>query len=251
MVFMSRRRSGFTLIELLVVIAIIAILAAILFPVFARAREKARQNTCLSNVKQLTLGFLMYTGDYDGYYPLGLAGQGGGWNTGPTWRGLIYPYVKNVGIYRCPSQSSAPNSSTALDDIPGSNPLQKFPACYVGNLGDNGICWWPGGAPMGGNWARSDAEIARPAQVILMTEGENSMPFVYWDQGANNVANGNQLWAGHSGQSNYGFCDGHAKSLKPTATNNPMNLWSSDNGGPCTQSMGACLVAVEAKWSGG
>jgi prepilin-type N-terminal cleavage/methylation domain-containing protein len=64
-----RKRHGFTLIELLVVIAIIAILAAILFPVFARAREKARQNTCLSNIKQITLGLIMYMADYDSRLP--------------------------------------------------------------------------------------------------------------------------------------------------------------------------------------
>ena len=148
---MSRRSNGFTLIELLVVIAIIAILAAILFPVFARAREKARQNNCLSNVKQLTLGFMMYTSDNNEYYPLGLAGQGGGWNTGPTWKGLIYPYVRNVQLYMCPSQRPVVYSTTTLDDVPGSNPAQKFPCSYVGNVGDGGICWWPGGAPMLGS----------------------------------------------------------------------------------------------------
>ncbi len=246
-----RARTGFTLIELLVVIAIIAILAAILFPVFARAREKARQNSCLSNVKQLTLGIMRYTSDYDETYPRGLAGEGGGWNTGPTWRVAIYPYIKNAQIFRCPSQKLT-MSSTTLDDVPGSNPVTKFIANYVGNIGDNGICWWPGGAPMLGTRGRTEAEMERPAEVILLTEGQHGMPFVYWDQGASYVAQTDQLWAGHSGQSNYGFCDGHAKSLKPTATNNPLNLWTSMAAdGPCTQSMGACLVAVEAKWSGG
>ncbi|MBM3498472.1 MAG: DUF1559 domain-containing protein [Armatimonadetes bacterium] len=95
-----RRSQGFTLIELLVVIAIIAILAAILFPVFARAREKARQTSCLSNVKQLGLGVMMYCQDYDetypGYYPPWPATvpspQGCSW-----WEG-IYPYVKNYQL---------------------------------------------------------------------------------------------------------------------------------------------------------
>ena len=83
-----------------------------------------------------------------------------------------------------------------------------------------------------------------------MTEGQNQMGFVYWDQGPSNVAGGNQLWAGHAGQSNYGFCDGHAKSMKPTATNSPLNLWTSMAAdGPCAQSMGQCLPAVETKWS--
>ncbi len=83
------RRSGFTLIELLVVIAIIAILAAILFPVFARARAKAQQNNCLSNVKQIALAFLMYAADNDDMIPHHTV-------TGGNFPPRIYPYVKNV-----------------------------------------------------------------------------------------------------------------------------------------------------------
>src|ERR1700732_1625349 len=97
------RRNAFTLIELLVVIAIIAILAAILFPVFARAREKARQTSCLSNMKQLAMGVLMYRQDYEG---LGPPCQVSGFPAGApdlahkfTWRGMIYPYVKNAQLY--------------------------------------------------------------------------------------------------------------------------------------------------------
>lgn len=107
---MSRR--AFTLIELLVVIAIIAILAAILFPVFAQARAKARAITCLSNVKQLDMGFLMYAQDYDEAFPLwhwdehynfGTPLDGGKVNDGGTiWWNAIYPYVKSAGVYQCP-----------------------------------------------------------------------------------------------------------------------------------------------------
>jgi prepilin-type N-terminal cleavage/methylation domain-containing protein/prepilin-type processing-associated H-X9-DG protein len=101
---MARSRAGFTLIELLVVIAIIAILAAILFPVFAKAREKARQTSCLSNVKQLGLGQLMYIQDYDEMTPVHRCGD-----SGHAWlyctHECILPYVKNVQIFRCPSRS--------------------------------------------------------------------------------------------------------------------------------------------------
>jgi len=91
-----RRQHGFTLIELLVVIAIIAILAAILFPVFARARENARKSTCQSNLKQMGLGFSMYAQDYDERL-LGARMHPGG------WVGAIQPYVKNDKIFECPS----------------------------------------------------------------------------------------------------------------------------------------------------
>src|SRR5665811_2289537 len=95
---MSKRR-GFTLIELLVVIAIIAILAAILFPVFAKAREKARQTACLSNMKQLGLGFIQYIQDNDSVYP---CTNGNPNTTLPSWDAQIYPYVKSTGVYKCP-----------------------------------------------------------------------------------------------------------------------------------------------------
>jgi len=95
------KRNGFTLIELLVVIAIIAILAAILFPVFARAREKARQSSCLSNTKQLGLALLSYVQDYDERFP-GRAVDPGVYNL--PWYNVIAPYMKNAQILLCPSR---------------------------------------------------------------------------------------------------------------------------------------------------
>ena len=105
-------KRGFTLIELLVVIAIIAILAAILFPVFARAREKARQASCQSNLKQVTLGYLMYAQDYDEWFPGFLTGSTTG--TRYAWYDVIQPYIKNRQVYICPSSLLylAPNRYT-------------------------------------------------------------------------------------------------------------------------------------------
>ncbi|HEY3328622.1 MAG TPA: DUF1559 domain-containing protein [Capsulimonadaceae bacterium] len=97
-----KSNKAFTLIELLVVIAIIAILAAILFPVFAKAREKARQTSCTSDVKQLGLAFLQYQQDYDELWP----GGANIYHTGNGWAGQVYPYVKSLGVFVCPSDTS-------------------------------------------------------------------------------------------------------------------------------------------------
>ncbi|MFQ3611467.1 MAG: DUF1559 domain-containing protein, partial [Fimbriimonadales bacterium] len=114
------KRRGFTLIELLVVIAIIAILAAILFPVFAQAREKARQTGCLSNVKQIGLGVQMYTQDYDEILPRNAYAdpprvpEGAHFTncSSPRWMDVIQPYIKNVDVFNCPSDPFAPISGT-------------------------------------------------------------------------------------------------------------------------------------------
>ncbi|MDR3709830.1 MAG: DUF1559 domain-containing protein [Capsulimonadaceae bacterium] len=106
---MSNKR-GFTLIELLVVIAIIAILAAILFPVFATAREKARQTTCASNLKQFGIAFIQYSQDYDETFPYPKQSNMG-------WDNTIYPYVKSSGVYLCPSDASVPPSTSGYFQV--------------------------------------------------------------------------------------------------------------------------------------
>ncbi|HEX8463124.1 MAG TPA: DUF1559 domain-containing protein, partial [Abditibacterium sp.] len=104
---LHRARRAFTLIELLVVIAIIAILASILFPVFGRARENARRSSCMSNMKQMGLGVIQYTQDYDEKFPQAYwypdnSGSGGGY---AHWSGTIQPYIKSEQLFVCPSDA--------------------------------------------------------------------------------------------------------------------------------------------------
>jgi prepilin-type N-terminal cleavage/methylation domain-containing protein len=180
-----QRRKGFTLIELLVVIAIIAILAAILFPVFAQAREKARQTTCTSNAKQWGLGFMMYINDYDETFPLSFGLQTPGapaniWQFGhlvpPDWsrsqgaqtghfRGVsslvhwvntVQPYIKNYGIYGCPSGPEVLFTPLANAGDYNNPPKAPVPTSYS----MNGLLH-----------AYSQAGVARPSQLPLVWEG--------------------------------------------------------------------------------
>jgi len=115
----NAKQKGFTLIELLVVIAIIAILAAILFPVFARARENARRASCLSNLKQMGLGTMMYVQDYDDTYPNAEELKSDGSTVLAYWSTTIQPYVKSTQLFRCPSTSS----TSTLNGNYGANAL--------------------------------------------------------------------------------------------------------------------------------
>ena len=149
----SGKSSAFTLIELLVVIAIIAILAAILFPVFAKAREKARQISCLSNMKQLGLGFMQYTQDNDENYPTGSSGP-----LGQGWAGTIYTYVKSTGVFKCPDDSTQPQTS---------NGVVSYPVSYAANFN---FMRTDGGSPGDPHTGQSLASLASPAKTVLLNE---------------------------------------------------------------------------------
>ena len=181
--FLTGKRSGFTLIELLVVIAIIAILAAILFPVFAQAREKARQTSCLSNNKQVGMGFMMYAQDYDETFsPSRFAGTGqacigcvDNTNNRLPWTVQIYPYVKNGGVFSCPSDPTNPNPSNRARpswcprEMTNGNidNIKRSMATIAGPHQDARPM--PGGT-MSANWGAAQAELERPASTIILCE---------------------------------------------------------------------------------
>jgi prepilin-type N-terminal cleavage/methylation domain-containing protein/prepilin-type processing-associated H-X9-DG protein len=220
MMHSSKPKLGFTLIELLVVIAIIAILAAILFPVFAQAREKARAISCASNEKQLGLAFMQYIQDNDENMPVGSPGVAGN-NCVMGWAGEVYPYVKSWGAFKCPddpTQTTSPNE-------PVSYCINKN---LTYNLGGNAIASW--------NSPSRTVMLCEDIGAVVNTSNlpysDVSSPDGYgrdnydpggqskWDTGyllgtpqSGWTGNINKSTGRHTAGSNFLFCDGHVKWL--------------------------------------
>ena len=232
--FMERmiRRNAFTLIELLVVIAIIAILAAILFPVFAKAREKARQTTCASNLKQIGLGISQYTQDYDETLPPWRQNDPNGINV-YEWQGHIMPYVKSTGIYICPDAVPSNFQTVTFTGLP------TFTSSYSCNFVGSATAIFGAGHLAGAFDALNLSgfnlsQFPDPTSTIEVFEfiGENGGEPAYW--GGNcamtNSTTGTCLFAGHTNGSNFLYCDGHVKWLTPMNTiANGVNQWTRDN----------------------
>jgi|SRR5579871_515508 len=226
--------SGFTLIELLVVIAIIAILAAILFPVFAQARAKARQTSCLSNFKQVSLSILMYNQDYDETMPPQENGRvfSGDWHTDYLWPELVAPYIKNWQIFACPEDPKAnDNSYLSWFGYPANTAGQQrdYARATFTDFGYNYNYMSPlvfsGGTPT--FYGTTLAAIGQPAATILGTDSSYSYPYnnsagiglnyVYSPDALLWSPTTTPIWYGfvaprHSGQANVAFADGHTKS---------------------------------------
>ncbi len=201
-------RKGFTLIELLVVIAIIAILAAILFPVFARAREKARQTSCLSNVKELGLGMLMYVEDYDGMFPRTSYSESKIDPPGIFWASSILPYVKNYQVYVCPSDLRSPGT---LHYNNWTFPIRPIYG-YNERLGDKKLpeIRYPTSLVMLGDCAH-DVFMDCPGRVAWANSGDHVRygSGAPWPNGDPNYMQ--DKYSRHNGGENHCYADGHAK----------------------------------------
>jgi prepilin-type N-terminal cleavage/methylation domain-containing protein/prepilin-type processing-associated H-X9-DG protein len=239
----TRTKAGFTLIELLVVIAIIAILAAILFPVFAKAREKARQTACLSNERQLSLGMIQYTQDNDEAFPLGVGPTSSlpGSTTPINWAQEIYPYVKSTAVYACPddpTRASAPYSvlsyaaneqlwvysttSASAIALPALNaPAKTVMLCEVQMNG--ATKFQPDAAtPNAYGWVTFGAPSAANLYSINDTYGYNGKypggqfaTGMFWNPGGGTPGVQPFVSAGvHTDGSNYMFTDGHVKWMR-------------------------------------
>jgi prepilin-type N-terminal cleavage/methylation domain-containing protein/prepilin-type processing-associated H-X9-DG protein len=242
----AHRIKGFTLIELLVVIAIIAILAAILFPVFAQARAKARQTACLSNEKQLGMAFMQYVADYDGTFPAGTAAPGNGC---VGWGGQIFPYVKSVDVYKCPSDDSltgngisyAMNANMEIDNF-NTNPFTKTGVAeselvdstksinlfeiYSGGgvnpsvAGERGTMSGNGITGSSQAWYQLGYTSAQYDTGVFGNITPQTQFGVTWinnGRSATGTRNFRAKDGRHNTGANYIFCDGHAKWMKPAA----------------------------------
>ncbi len=205
-----RTQKGFTLIELLVVIAIIAILAAILFPVFARAREKARQAACQSNLKQVVLAIQMYAQDHDELVCMATMGTNYT-DVDYMWFNVIGPYTKNAQIYICPSRRDVTQCS-------GGYVWNALGGSFGSGGGPwNGFGLMPSMTYTATGWVISDGDVTYPSETVIVAD-TLKVGLGYYDTwhgfALNAAAFPQNLPDHHNDMGNYAFYDGHVKSVK-------------------------------------
>lgn len=222
---------GFTLIELLVVIAIIAILAAILFPVFAKARERAKQTSCISNLKQIGIALTSYASDYDDVYPAErFTGTGS-----PTWKDAIQPGVRSIDVWACPSNIHAWDTGTAFP-LKGDE-TGRFPRSYA----YNGTVFYAGSTAQLKGIALS--KFKSPAGTILVVEsrypyadlpayGGHNPDWIISDPKFVRQTNAHQggFQTHSSGMSDFIFADTHVQAYRLAQTLTPVNKWELNPG---------------------
>lgn len=238
--FSGKLRQGFTLVELLTVLAIIAVLTAILLPVFAKVRENGRANSCLSNLRQLGLAIQLYAQDHDDSFPMnrlpdkthpptgcstraGSFPESGIWGSSTNWKREIMPYVKNTTVFACPSNQYQWSKSgyALLANVPGDETNfyfpqeQRLPASYAmnGNFFHEAVpaCW------LGEDVVRPRflPEIKQPSTLILLLESRYSFPDLgNWNLGGKAPDSSTDgPFQTHNAVSNWLFADMHIKGL--------------------------------------
>lgn len=238
---------GFTLWELLFVIALVAIIAAILFPVFAKVHPSHRLISCASNEKQLGLAILQYVQDNDENFP-NIADKPGGTT---TWRTAIFPYIKSKWLYQCPDKQDK--------DIGPDGFNRSYAANYSGNYNGGTIDQGRGAFAGSGSKPISWNGLKTPALLIVLCEVNSSnAPEFNIDDALRFGLAKHILWAGHNGGGNYLFADGHVKYLKPNNTNydandlkghrRHWNLWYRDHTKPLSANGLAVLRETQARF---
>lgn len=243
----SFKRSGFTLIELLTVIAIIALLAAILFPTFARARENARRASCSSNLRQIGLGVMQYTQDYDEMLP------GRYITTSINLQNVVQPYVKSYQVFQCPSNQQ--NTLPMNDDTSRMSHISYAPNTKETTSGiDNGGVFAKNQAGGPDTTAVSLASVTSPSTTIAFCEANGPMSDFIMSSGyfatMGNCSTKPCLATHHLGTGNFLFADGHVKALRPEKTISPINMWNRFDNAPFSGSndSNAKLIAQQSTY---